>query len=458
MSFSIQPPLLAGTGLEASRGGLREVAVLAAPVVLQQVSATAMMVVDSAMVGRLGPTELAGVGFGSVWLWTIFSFFYGVASGVQTFVSQYHGAGRERECGSWAWQALYFVVPLCALALLVVLPLVSPLLELAVPSEVLRTTAHSYILARLPGEAAMACMMVFTAFFRGFGDTRTPMFVMIFANLLNAVLDYGLIFGRLGLPELGVQGAGLATAISSVAGGAILFALFLRPKLARRFDTLAPRPSLPQIRRFLRVGLPIGGQWCIGTSTFAFFTTLVARMGDASMAASQAFVMLLCISFMQAVGISTATQTLVGRYVGAGDEAAVARSFRASLVLGVGLSVIVAALFVTIPGQLLGIFTDDPGVLALGRPVLMIGALFQLFDAIAIITEGALRGAGDTRWPFLFETTFGWGVFIPLAYTLGVSLEGGLAGAWTGGLISLGCTALILQWRFRSGAWRRVAI
>jgi MATE family multidrug resistance protein len=458
MSFSAQPATPIGPGLEESRGGLREVTLLAAPVVLQQVSATAMMVVDSAMVGRLGPTELAGVGFGSVWLWTIFSFFYGVASGVQTFVSQYQGSGRERECGAWAWQALYFVLPLCALVLLAVLHLIGPLLELAVPSAELRSTAHSYIMARLPGEAAMACMMVLTAFFRGFGDTRTPMFVMIFANALNGVLDYGLIFGRLGLPELGVEGAGLATSISSIAGGAILFALFLRPALAERFATALPRPDLAQLRRFLRVGLPIGGQWCIGTSTFAFFTTLIARMGDSSMAASQAFLMLLCISFMQAVGISTAAQTLVGRYVGANDDAAVARAFRASLVLGVGLALGVAVLFIAIPGQLMRIFSDDPSVLALGRPLLLIGALFQLFDAIAVITQGALRGAGDTRWPFLFETLFGWGVFVPLAYTLGITLEGGLAGAWTGGLISLGCTALILQWRFRSGAWRHVAI
>ena len=93
-----------------------------------------------------------------------------------------------------------------------------------------------------------------------------------------------------------------------------------------------------------------------------------------------------------------------------------------------------------------------------GRPLLAIGAVFQLFDAVAIIAEGSLRGAGDTRWPFVIETVFGWGVFVPLAYTLGVVLEGGLAGAWTGGMISLACSAAILVWRFRSGAWRRIRI
>lgn len=445
--------------VDASRpGGVREVAALAAPVVLQQVSATTMMVVDSAMVGRLGSTELAAVGFASVWLWTLFALFNGTAGGVQTFVSQYEGAGRYRECGTWAWQGLYSVVPGTLFLVLLVAPFADTLLGWLAPSTGLRTAAGAYVAARLPGEAALAALMVMTAFFRGVGDTRTPMAVTILANVCNVVLDYGLIFGTLGLPRMGVAGAGLATAISGALGAALLFVLFQRRRTVDRFATRPVAPDTRRIRRFLRVGLPIGGQWAIGMTSFAFFTTLIARMGDESMAASQAFVMLLCMSFMQALGISAAAQTLVGRYVGAGNEAAVGRSFHASLALGIGVALVVGVLFVVVPGPLLRIFTDDPAVLALGRPLLAIGAVFQLFDAIAIIAEGSLRGAGDTRWPFAIETFFGWGVFVPLAYTLGVVLEGGLAGAWTGGMISLACSAAILVWRFRSGAWRRIRI
>ncbi len=138
------------------------------------------------------------------------------------------------------------------------------------------------------------------------------------------------------------------------------------------------------------------------------------------MAASQAFVMLLSLSFMQAIGVSIAASTLVGRYVGAGDREAVRRSFGSALILGVGVATLVAALFVALPGPLLRIFSDDPAVVTLGGSLLVLGALFQLFDAIAIITEGALRGAGDTRWPFFVQTALGWGFFLPLAYTLGV--------------------------------------
>lgn len=442
----------------AAAGGFREIVPLALPVVLTQVSATAMGVVDSAMVGRLGPTELAAVGFSSVWIWTIISIFYGTASGVQTFVSQADGAGDPQSCGGWAWQGLYVLVP----AVLIVVALIAAQVEGAVsllgPSAEMQVAATAYIKSRIFGELGFIILMVLSSFFRGIGDTRTPLYVSLGANAVNAVLDYGLIFGELGLPRWGVAGAGVATAIGHWVAAATLFVAFRRRSIRRKFHTDPIAPSATRIRRFLRTGAPIGGQWCIGMTSFALFTTVVARMGDTSMAASQAFVMLLSLSFMQAVGISIASSTLVGRYVGAGNPEAVSRSFRSSLVLGAGVAGIVAVLFVTVPGALLRVFTDDSAVVALGRPLLLLGALFQFFDAFAIIAEGALRGAGDTRWPFLVETILGWGFFVPLAYTLGVVLEGGLTGAWIGGLIYIALLALVLVRRFQSGAWKRMRI
>jgi MATE family multidrug resistance protein len=440
------------------RGGMREVFVLATPVVLTQLSATAMGVVDSAMVGRLGPTPLAAVGFASIWMWTIFSLLYGAASGIQTFVSQADGAGEARRCGQWAWHGFYAVAPAALLFVAVLAPLAGPLLALLGPSPELQSSAVAYITARLPGELAFAVIMVLTSFFRGLGDTRTPLYVMLVANAVNVVLDYGLIFGELGLPAWGVRGAGAATAVGSWVGAATLCAAFRRRAVAERFDTRPIPPDRAAIARFLRTGAPIGGQWCIGMTSFACFTTVVARMGDASMAASQAFVMLLSLSFMQAVGISIAASTLVGRYVGAEDARSAKRSFRSSIQIGLLLSGGIAILFVAIPGPLLRIFTDDPAVVTLGRPLLAIGALFQIFDFLAIVTEGALRGAGDTRWPLAVETALGWGFFVPLAYVLGVVLEGGLTGAWMGGLVYVCALALVLVRRFRSGAWKRIAI
>ena len=128
------------------------------------------------------------------------------------------------------------------------------------------------------------------------------------------------------------------------------------------------------------------------------------------------------------------------------------------ILLGIALASVIAVAFVAIPIPLLRIFTDDAKVLELGRPLLLLGALFQLADAVAIISEGALRGAGDTRWPFAIETAMGWGVLVPLAYYVGVVLEYGLTGAWSASLVHIVILSSILFLRFRSNAWQEIQI
>ena len=192
--------------------------------------------------------------------------------------------------------------------------------------------------------------------------------------------------------------------------------------------------------------------------SFAVFTTLVARMGDNTMAASQAFVMLQSMAFMQAEGIATASATLVGRFIGSGDRNFTVRSHLSSVKLGVVLAALVAAVFIAIPVPLLRIFTDDLEVVALGRPLLLLGACFAFPHAVAIITAGSLRGAGDTRWVLVLETALSWGLFLPAAYILGIVLEGGLIGAWSGMLLHITVLAAVLSWRFRSDAWQQIQI
>jgi MATE family multidrug resistance protein len=212
------------------------------------------------------------------------------------------------------------------------------------------------------GELGYVVVMVYTCFFRGLGDMRTPLYVAIFANVANGILDYALIFGNFGFPELGVAGAGTATAIASWSAAGVLFALFRRRSISERYHTRPIAPDAAQIQRLLRTSAPIGGQWFIGMASFAVFTTLVARMGDESMATSQAFVMLLSLSYMQAVGISIAASTLVGRHIGAEDPDSAMRAYHSALKLGMGLALLIAILFIAIPAPLLRIFTDDPEI------------------------------------------------------------------------------------------------
>jgi Na+-driven multidrug efflux pump len=176
------------------------------------------------------------------------------------------------------------------------------------------------------------------------------------------------------------------------------------------------------------------------------------------MAATQAMISLLSLSFMQAIGIGLAATTLVGRYKGAGELASAERSYRSALKLAVVLAAGVAALFVLAPGALMRMFVDDPEVIALGRPLLALGAAFQFFDALQIVTGGALRGAGDTRWPFLVHTTLAWVLRLPLAWLFAVTLAGGVVGAWYAEFVFVLALAAALGFRFRSGAWRDVRI
>ncbi len=440
------------------RGGLREVAVLAGPLVLTQILMTAMGVVDSAIVGRLGAAELGAVGLGGMWVWTLTCFFVGTSTGVQTFVAQHHGAGRAEACGTWSWQGLASVVPLAGLAGCGLFFFADSLIEILAPTETIAPLATDYMRTRAFGMMGITAASSLSAFFRGIGDTRTPLLATLVANIANLFLDLGLVYGWYGMPKLGVAGAGLATSISEwIYFGAVAY-VFLLPSIKTRFNTHFQRPNFAEIKRLWNTGIPIGGQWTIEMLSFAVFTTLVARMGDAPMAASQAFIQLLSLSFMQAVGISIATTTLVGRYIGAGQPEFVARSLRSSMLLGSLLAAFIAALFVLIPTTLLGIFSTDPRVLVYGGPLLVVGAFYQFFDAIAIVSDGALRGAGDTRWPFVARCLISWLVFLPLAYLFAVPMGWGLTGAWVGGLVSMVLLALFLVLRFRSGAWRRIRI
>jgi MATE family multidrug resistance protein len=444
--------------LDSAAHSLREVAVLAVPFVLTQLLFSMMGLVDAAIVGRLGATELAAVGLSGTWLWTVSSFFIGASSVVQVFVAQSQGAGRDRECGSWAWQGLGSTVPFAVVSSALLYFGADAAVGWIAPSEGVATLAAGYLRSRSFGIVGLTAAIAVASFFRGIGDARTPLVATVIANLANVFLDLGLVYGWYGFPELGVVGAGAATSISEWLYFAIVALAFLRPSVRARFDTGWRGPRLEPVLRLWRVGLPVGGQWVMEMLAYSLFTTLVARMGDAAMAASHAFGQLASLSFMQAAGISTATATLVGRYIGAGQPDRAAQRFRSSLVLGGSAGAVIALAFLFLPDSLVGLFSTDPDVIALGVPLLTIGALYQLFDALSVLSDGALRGAGDTRWPFVVRCLASWLIFLPMAWLLAYRFELGLTGAWIGGVFSSATLAVVLYLRFQSGAWRGIRI
>jgi MATE family multidrug resistance protein len=451
-------PALSALPAARPRGGMRQLVELAVPLVLAQLSQTLMGIVDSAFVGRLGAAELGAVAFANIWLWTIFSLFFGAASVVQTFVAQAHGAGDERRCGHWAWQGLWTVAPTTALAGLAAYFLASFALSHVGNAPELVAPSIAYVQPAAVGMSFLGVVFVWNGFFRGIGNMRTPLIVGVIANLANVIGDYALIFGNLGAPRLGVAGAAIATAASQLLFAVLLIAAAARRGVAARFDTRPRRPEPAAIARLLRTGLPIGGQWVFDAASFALFTLILASLGAASVAASHSFIMLVNVSFMIALGVSGATQTLVGRAIGARQPELAVAALKNGLCVALAVSFALAIALTALPELLIRIFTSDPSVLALGVSVLRLGAVFQLCDAAHIVVAGALRGAGDTRWPFLWQTALAWGVFVPLAWLLGVKLGYGLDGAYAGGVLYVALLAGGLLWRFRSGRWRSIHI
>jgi len=443
--------------LTPQKGTISEVAKLAYPIVLQTLAECIMHVVDTAMIGKLGTTALGAVGFSGTWIWTLLVPFAGIASGVQTFVSRHAGAEEQHKCGPWVWQALWLTLPAITLWSALIALFLPNLFEAIVATELL-DEAMAYGWARLPGSPALMFEFALYAFFRGIGDSRTPLLAAVAGVTVNFIAAFVLIFGHAGFPQLGIAGAGLAQSLGSYVIAGVLLVAFQKRSVRERYATAPRSPSREAITRFARTSLPIGGQWLLDMTTFALFTSLVARMGTTAMAASQAMLQLLSLSFMQAVAISTAAGTLIGQYLGAGDLEAASRSYRSSVVLALGLAGIVALLFLTAPETLLGLFAHDDAVLSMARPLLGLGAFFQIIDALGIVAAGSLHGAGDTRWPLILQATLAWFVRLPAVYFGAFVLGQGVLGAWGGELAYVMVLGGVLMRRFRTGEWQTVSI
>jgi MATE family multidrug resistance protein len=440
------------------KGGMGEVWVLAYPAVLTMLSQTLMSFTDAVMVGRLGAVELAGVGLAGTMVWGFFAFFNGIVNGVNTFVAQDFGAGKYGSIGKMTWQGIYLAA-LSGAVMIVMSFFSAHFFRLLGPSQDVQRIGSSFLRIRLLGGGFMVSWMCFSSFLRGLGDTRTPLKITLIANAINIFANYCLIFGKMGFPRLGTNGSAIATVFATAVGTAMFASVFLARKNADHYGTRRSwRPDFGALRRLVRVSVPIGVQWFLDQGSFVVFSAVIGRISTMSLAASEATLRLMSLSFMPMVGISVAATTLVGQYIGSKEVHCSVRSGRSAMKLGLVYAVGIAVVFALFPERLISAINSDPEVIRIGKPILRMAALFQVFDAIGIISSGCLRGAGDTKWTMLVSMACAWFVFVPLAYIGGFVLEGGAVGAWAGAtiyIIGLGITFFL---RFRSGAWQKIRI
>jgi MATE family multidrug resistance protein len=267
---------------------------------------------------------------------------------------------------------------------------------------------------------------------------------IVVANLANVVLNWVLIFGKLGLPAMGAVGAGIATTISRWFL-AIMMVVVGWPVLRDHLRPLRPEIRLAApLRRMAAIGVPIGLQHSLEGGAFIVVALMLGSIGAVQMAAHQVAINLAALTFMVPLGISGAAAVLVGQAVGRADPVSARRSAGAALILGGGVMCISALVFLTIPGLLARLYTIDASVVAVAAMLIPVAGVFQVFDGLQVVSIGVLRGVGDTRTPMIVAAVGYWLVGVPVSAWLGFRAGMGAVGLWWGLVVGLAAVAVTL--------------
>jgi MATE family multidrug resistance protein len=431
---------------------------LAAPVVIAELGWITMGMVDTLMVGSLGPEAIGAVGLGSSLFVAVAIFAMGMLLGLDPLVSQSFGAGRPDECRRWLLHGVYLALLLAIPSTLGVVLLAASLEHWHMNADVLRLT-RPYLGVVAWSLLPLLAYFAFRRYLQSVNVVRPIMLTLIAANVLNVVVNWVLIYGRLGAPAMGVAGAAWATVMSRIVMAALLLAAVLLHERESGAGLHVPwRLELNRVRKLVGVGFPAAMQLTLEVGVFAAASALAGRMLPVSLAAHQIALNIAGFTFMVPLGIASAGAVRVGQAVGRGDHGAAARAGWTALALGALFMSGAALAFTLIPRQLISAFTSDAGVLDLGVSLLAVAAIFQLFDGLQGVGTGVLRGLGDTRTPMLWNLGGHWFIGLPLAYVLAFQFELGVIGLWWGlssGLIICG-VALLIVWRKRIGAAPRL--
>ncbi len=446
----------------------RELIVVAAPTVVTMMSYPLKQFIDAWMVGLLGPEHLAGQGNGAIAAFLPISFFLGLFTVVNTWVAQHLGAGRPERGAAYAWNTLWICL-FGWIGMIALAGLVGPMFRSLGHAPVIEQSEIAYARILLLGSIFTIASRGLSHFFYGVHRPMTIMIATIVGNVVNLGFDWILIFGKLGFPALGVEGAAYATVIGSGVEFAIPMIVFLSPAYHRAFGTRHNRRfNMDRVRDIVRLGWPGAAQWVNELGCWGIFMAVfVGSFGAEHNAAGWIALRYMQLSFMPAVGMSIAVTAVVGRRVGMGDRAGAEKRAWVGMRLAVIYMGAFALAFVIFRRPLVSFFalggnyTEEQAaaVISVGSRLMILAAVFQVFDAVAIVMMGALRGAGDTVWPGVVSALQSW-VIIVLGGWLFVRFAPGLesVGPWIAAaayIIAMGVTMLL---RFTHGPWRKIEL
>lgn len=450
------------------------VMLLAWPAIMEMFLATLVQFVDTAMVGSLGQVAIAAVGISTTPIWIMMSLFVALGVGTTALVARFVGGKDHQSAAQVAQQSLLLAATL-ALLLTVLMLINAEFVPRAMGAEADVIPAASLYL-RIVSLAFFFgfCSFILSGVLRGAGDTKTPMRVNAYANIINVVANFFLIFpsrvvdvgfpfseGALSLfipgAGMGVAGAAVATAVSrTFAGGVILYILFSGKQEVKL--RLYFKYNWTLIRRILRIGLPAMGERLIMSVGHMLFSVIVLQLGTVQYAAHHLAIIAESISYMPGFGFSMAATTLVGQGLGAGNPR-LAESFGYAAwrlsALVMGAMAVVLYLF---PEYLILIFNREPEIVAYGATCLRLVAFAQIPFATTMVLMGGLRGAGDTVWPLIIAAVGMMVVRLGLAFILVNYFNLGLVGAWTAMVLDIWVRGILTFLRFRSGHWKLVKV
>ncbi len=428
---------------------------LALPMALTQLGQIAMLTTDVLLVGRLGAEAVAAVALGVNFFFLLFIVGMGIVTATAPLAAQAHGAGDARgvrrvtRMGLWA-------------GLIVGLP---SSLVLAMGEPVFLAIGQDAKLAALAGEylsTLLWCsvpaiwLIVLRNFVSALNRPRSALWVMLAGIPLNAALVYALVFGRLGLPELGIAGAGLATTLVQIAMVLFQAAVAVWGRPFRDYRILARwwRADWARLKQIFALGAPIFVSFLLEAGVFIAAVVLMGWLGTVPLAAHQIAVQIASVTFMVPFGIAQAATVRVGHAVGRGDAAGARRAGWVAVVLGTAFMGLMAILLFATRFDLPALFLDPakasgPEVIALAAQLLVFAALFQMADGAQAIAMGSLRGMSDARIPMLLAALSYWVIGFTLAYMLGFAAGMGAPGIWIGLSAGLACAAVLLGARFR---------
>jgi MATE family multidrug resistance protein len=433
------------------RQEFRPMFALATPVVLAELGWMTMGLVDTLMVGRLSPEAIGAVGIGSSVFMGVCIFAMGLLLGLDTLVSHAFGAGRLEDCHRWL---LHGTVLALALSLPITGALVwitSGLDAWGMDARVLALTTP-YLRVVTWSLLPLLLYAAFRRYLQGMGVVRPVMIALFSANIVNVIVNWVLIFGRLGAPPLGVVGAAWATVAARAMMAGFLLAVIVYREQGRRpglFETPL-RIEVAWMRRLCALGFPAAMQVTLEVGVFAAATALAGRLAPVALAAHQIAINIAAFTFMVPLGIASAGAVRVGHAMGRRDRPGAARAGWTALLFGATFMSGAAAAFLLVPRPLIGAFTSDAAVLGVGVSLLAVAAVFQLFDGLQGVATGVLRGLGDTRTPMLWNLAGHWFIGLPLGYALCFAAGYGVIGLWWGlstGLIICGVALLLVWWR-----------